>query len=1290
MNKEKQITINIIQANLHRSPAAMTELIQLMFNENHQIALCTEPPTYKKIPYCIHKSFKAFYSITTQERIRSCILIKESPTKDLQPRLIPNQTNADCTTIQINSKNPDTITLTSIYLEPTTGINDPKNTIHLIEKANNKNWIVTGDLNAESPYWGSERLNLKGNHLTEILTNMDLTTVIIKNTPTCCTTNTQGVKHTVIDATMATEDILPKINNYRNRQYKIASTDHSTITFEITITPKPPKKSPRPTRLDYQNIKWEDFNETLLNLLTARNISQERIANITQTEELNEITNTYTEVIKEAAMRSTTKRKPTKKIYPWWWNDEIDQLTKQIITIKRKMKWCGMVKLERYNTHKKQLTEQLRRTIQSSKTEIWQQLVQKTDELSIWSIINIIKTRNNFKGTTQLMNEKGDIIDENETAKALAIALFGKEEILTTPDRNNQQDSTRSQNLETKSQQNNTTSHHNNTISQLNDTISQQTNTISRQNDIKTRQKEAIKKTTRSTNKTIMTKTVTPDYPITDNEIEYIFKEVNPKKTPGEDGINSSIYEQARITNPNIFKSIFQKSLDLGKIPDSWKKSIVIPIHKPKKGTPMNPNNYRPIGLLSMAAKGLEKVVNTRIVYEIISRNLINPNQHGFTPNKSTITALQQLTETMEKYKKNFKCCAILALDIAGAFDNLPWDKTITQMQKLGINEKIINLMTDYFKGRKYEIIYGTSKYSYKPTKGCVQGSPLSPTLWNIIINPLLESTNKIVHAQAYADDIVFIIGASKETKLIDKIKQTYNIAQEWAKENNLSFALEKTELMAFKGKIKSNFTIGQQQQEIKSQKSIKILGLIIDKNLNFKEHTTKTIMKANTIYNIMKSITLKGMGANSKLRKLCYNMIFVPTISYAAEIWGSALHNNEIRRRIRETQRKILIKMTGAYSQTNLADLLSITQQTALDYHIESIKNKHDLIQGKETTINYSTRGIEVEKKQYFYQDIAPWELPKINIEVINEDENMADTTTTYIATKGVKNQNGPGAAYTIMTKNEINYTRQVRIDQTCSLFHAELAPIKDSLIKIIQESNKRYVKSKDKISHLAQNKRLILYIESKPIAQAIKNIKNSNPLINQIFIAVKNLQDQGYQLTFKQTSPNSSHILFTTNKETATQAIKSHAKPSYAKIPLKEIKNEVKKWSLTKTQHYIEEKASNNLKNLLRTPFLCTPIIPAREAIWMLTGHGPFNVYLKRIEKITSDICECKKAPQNPIHLLTDCNIMEQIRHINTSQRNPKLTDIQDLINAQEYITTFEQLAIAICKKLQDKENR
>jgi hypothetical protein len=121
---------------------------------------------------------------------------------------------------------------------------------------------------------------------------------------------------------------------------------------------------------------------------------------------------------------------------------------------------------------------------------------------------------------------------------------------------------------------------------------------------------------------------------------------------------------------PTFWISLFNKCFLLGCFPKKWKKARVIPIPESDKTKLHSIQGYRGISLLSIPRKCLKKLVIERLNYFLKSAGHIPPPQHGFTAGRSTADAIEVVLESVCHNRQIGQKCCLLALDIAGTFDN--------------------------------------------------------------------------------------------------------------------------------------------------------------------------------------------------------------------------------------------------------------------------------------------------------------------------------------------------------------------------------------------------------------------------------------------------------------------------------------------------------------------------------------------------------------------------------------------------------------------------------------------
>jgi hypothetical protein len=157
----------------------------------------------------------------------------------------------------------------------------------------------------------------------------------------------------------------------------------------------------------------------------------------------------------------------------------------------------------------------------------------------------------------------------------------------------------------------------------------------------------------------------------------------DPKKAPGEDGLNSAILLKTFKCFPTLFTEIYNECLRCGYFPVQWKCSVIIPIVKPGKEGSTEPTKYRPIILLNVGGKVLEKLLIDRINHHIYSPRLLNGNQYGFIPQRSTVDAAIAVTGFVKENLQQRKCVILASLDVRGAFDAAWWPSILCNLRDL-------------------------------------------------------------------------------------------------------------------------------------------------------------------------------------------------------------------------------------------------------------------------------------------------------------------------------------------------------------------------------------------------------------------------------------------------------------------------------------------------------------------------------------------------------------------------------------------------------------------------------
>ena len=153
---------------------------------------------------------------------------------------------------------------------------------------------------------------------------------------------------------------------------------------------------------------------------------------------------------------------------------------------------------------------------------------------------------------------------------------------------------------------------------------------------------------------------------------------------------------------------LFNSSLTTGVFPNKLKIAQVTPIYK--SGNKQLFSNYRPISVLPVISKLLEKIVHDRLQNYVSSNNIISPNQHGYTRMKSTTSAVLDLTDSILSSFDNSEHLVGVFLDLSKAFETVNHNILLQKLKHLGIHDIELEWFKNYLTERKQYVRYNDNK----------------------------------------------------------------------------------------------------------------------------------------------------------------------------------------------------------------------------------------------------------------------------------------------------------------------------------------------------------------------------------------------------------------------------------------------------------------------------------------------------------------------------------------------------------------------------------------------------
>ena len=261
----------------------------------------------------------------------------------------------------------------------------------------------------------------------------------------------------------------------------------------------------------------------------------------------------------------------------------------------------------------------------------------------------------------------------------------------------------------------------------------------------------------------------------------------------------------------------------------------------------------------------------------------INPNQHGFTTRKSCITQLLTAMEHWTQSLDSGTCTDVIYLDIKKAFDTVPHARLLTKLKAYGIRGDLLQWITNYLTGRKQCVVLNGCKSNWATVKsGVPQGTVLGPILFTIYINDLPSAVES--HCLMFADDTKLFRSVCTANDVI-QLQRDLDGLCEWSSKWQLLFHPSKCTLLSIGNSTSTHsHNYSMDSSHLESVEYAKDLGITIDKHLNFHQHCSLTISKANRMLGI---ITKSFEYLNKEMFLKIYKTMVRPILEYGNLIWG-------------------------------------------------------------------------------------------------------------------------------------------------------------------------------------------------------------------------------------------------------------------------------------------------------------------------------------------------------------------------------------------------------------------
>lgn len=408
---------------------------------------------------------------------------------------------------------------------------------------------------------------------------------------------------------------------------------------------------------------------------------------------------------------------------------------------------------------------------------------------------------------------------------------------------------------------------------------------------------------------------------------DFIYKEIsnlNTFKSTGIDNIPARFIKDGAIVLAKPITYLVNLSITTGIVPEELKLARVKPLFK--KNSRSEIGNYRPVSILCIISKILEKAVYKQLETYLIQNNLLYQFQSGFRSSYSTDTCLIHLFDHIKTQTSKGLFTGMVMIDLQKAFDTVDHHILCKKLTTMGVTN--VKWFMSYLTGRKQLVsVNGTESELLDITCGVPQGSILGPLLFLCYVNDMSISINRDFKLLLYADDSTIIFSHKDPDKISLMLGKGLESCSHWLVDNKLSLHLGKTECIIFgpKRKLKqvTNFQIKCNDHVIKSQTSIKYLGLDIDQQLSGEITVNSIIKKVNAR---LKFMYRKANCLSLETRKILTTALIQCHFDYSCSSWYAGI-SQTLKNKLQIAQNKTVrfIKNLGPRSSVRKEELSSV-----------------------------------------------------------------------------------------------------------------------------------------------------------------------------------------------------------------------------------------------------------------------------------------------------------------------------------------------------------------------------
>ncbi|CAB0013126.1 unnamed protein product, partial [Nesidiocoris tenuis] len=383
---------------------------------------------------------------------------------------------------------------------------------------------------------------------------------------------------------------------------------------------------------------------------------------------------------------------------------------------------------------------------------------------------------------------------------------------------------------------------------------------------------------------------------VSEREVIGVIRSLKNKKSSGHDGWTAEDMKSIVDHVVPPLTSLINESLAEGYFPETLKAGVVVPIYK--NGPKNEMRNYRPISLLCVLSKIIERVVKRQLLEFLNAMDFFSSSQFGFLEGKSTDHAVAEHVQSIVMGLESRRRVGALYLDLAKAFDLVNVDLLLTKLLLAGVRDAPGRWFGSFLTERRQSVKLGERLSQPEPVRhGVPQGSTLAPILFLIYLNDIcdVEIQGKFF---CFADDTALVWRSDSVTNLVSQVERDMREVSAWFMKNKLVLNAEKSKLIHFRYTslhLPKEIAVVIHRAEcggpspctcpvVRESESARYLGMTVDNRLTWGQHVDLLRSRlSRLVYGLRILKPMLDLEARIRL----YQAIFLATLRYGIIHYG-------------------------------------------------------------------------------------------------------------------------------------------------------------------------------------------------------------------------------------------------------------------------------------------------------------------------------------------------------------------------------------------------------------------